>query len=193
MRVFYLRVLSDFLTPHSFIVTFFTPRSSSPFYSTTNKQQLVVWRVLVLTFNVGNGVPIIWDDMEKLDMRSKQKTYILVVEVYECDGWVWERDTMGVSSIFKVICSSSVSVIKHWYRSVSGLTGTGSIRWSGSPVPTLTGEVVHRVEPTGSPVWTGYPGRNEFPGSHCSRNSVRNSSETLTRKRYWSEAFINYQ
>ena len=43
------------------------------------------------------------------------------------------------------------------YRSVSGLTGTGSSRWSGSPVPALAGEVVHRLDPTGSPVWTGYP------------------------------------
>ena len=43
------------------------------------------------------------------------------------------------------------------YRSVSGLTGTGSSRWSGSPVPALAGEVVIRSEPTGSPVWTGYP------------------------------------
>ena len=52
-------------------------------------------------------------------------------------------------------------------RSVSGLTGTASSRWSGSPVPVLAGEVVHRLEPTGSPVWTGYAGRNELPGSHC--------------------------
>ena len=56
---------------------------------------------------------------------------------------------------------------KACYRSVSGLTGTGSSRWSGSPVPDLVGEVVHRLDPTGSPVWTGYPGRNELPGSHC--------------------------
>ncbi len=55
---------------------------------------------------------------------------------------------------------------KSCYRSVSGLTGTGSSRWSGSPVSALAGEVVHRLDPTGSPVWTGYPGRNELPGSH---------------------------
>jgi hypothetical protein len=53
------------------------------------------------------------------------------------------------------------------YQSVSGLTGTGSSRWSGSPVPDLAGEVFHRLEPTGSPVWTGYVGRNELPVSHC--------------------------
>jgi hypothetical protein len=46
---------------------------------------------------------------------------------------------------------------KESYRSVSGLTGTGSSRWSDSPVPALAGEAVHRLEPTGSPVWTGYP------------------------------------
>jgi hypothetical protein len=46
---------------------------------------------------------------------------------------------------------------KTCYRSVSGLTGTGSSRWSGSQVPALPGEVVHRSEPTGSPVWTGSP------------------------------------
>ncbi len=56
---------------------------------------------------------------------------------------------------------------KSSYRSVSSLTGTVSSRWSGSPVPVPFGEVLHRLDPTGSPVWTGYPGRNEIPGSHC--------------------------
>jgi hypothetical protein len=40
---------------------------------------------------------------------------------------------------------------KACYQSVSGLTGTVSNRCSGSPVPALTGEVVHRLDPTGSP------------------------------------------
>ena len=65
-----------------------------------------------------------------------------------------------------------------------------------SPVPDLAREVVHRLEPTGSPVWAGYPGRNVLPVSHCwlsffvsltivycriKKLSTDNSSETLTQ------------
>jgi hypothetical protein len=76
-------------------------------------------------------------------------------------------------------------VSKSWYRSVSGLTGTGSTRWSGS-------QVVHRLEPTESPVWTGYPGRNELPGSHCwlsfltSRTIVHCRIKDLSTEQFWN-------
>ncbi len=76
-----------------------------------------------------------------------------------------------------------------------GLTGAGSSRWSGSPVPVLAGGVTHRLLDTGHRLETGHADRNELPVSHCSLSflvsltivyrrikklSTDNSSETLT-------------
>ena len=74
------------------------------------------------------------------------------------------------------------------------------LRHPTGPFPALAGEAVYRLEPTGSPVWTGYPSRNELPGSHCGLSflasltivywrikklSTDNSSETLTQG-FWN-------
>jgi hypothetical protein len=82
--------------------------------------------------------------------------------IHDLVRWLCSRSELGGSFGLGGWCGGKVS-----YRSVSSLTGTGSSRWSGSPVPALAGEVVHQLESTESPVWTGYPGRNELPGSHC--------------------------
>ncbi len=76
--------------------------------------------------------------------------------------------------------------IKTCYQCVSGLTGTGSSRWSDSPVLVLAGEVVHRSEPTGSTVMN----INRYGRSYRTWNLSRKvqgelCEDHLYPKEYW--------
>ncbi len=99
---------------------------------------------------------------------------------YSSDSF--RKDPIRVSETPRLIVRRSncyyILQSKSCYRSVSGLTGTGSSRWSGSLVPVLAGEVVHRSEPTGSPVWTGSPWRQQ-QYTHTDRGEVITNSRIL--------------
>ncbi len=81
---------------------------------------MTVWKDVVLPIHhvctIGRNTPVgKWDLLLIEKVRTQEyKDEVNRREVSECDGWVCDRDSVGVTSIFKVIRSVSVLVRILW-------------------------------------------------------------------------------